>query len=115
MQISKINNINFKALYIHNSFYDTAAFLSQNQHTKKDYADTYEKLRDASLNKQIELRSLGDGVMVVEVDDRDNIVRYIAKNFENAIEGMKQAVLKLESESKVSITTIKRKRFEGNA
>lgn len=115
MQISNIssNKVNFKSLSTHCSFYDKAAFLSQNKATKDVYEKAYKHLDEVSGKKNLEIRELSDwGGVVVETDEQDNIVRYVAKNFQNAIQCMKDAALILEKENAPQKPI--RKRFQGN-
>ncbi len=116
MQISNLSNnfkTNFGSLTTHPSFYDTAVALRQYNKTSASYDDSFTKLSEASKNKDIEIRSLGDlGAVVVETDGMNNITRYIAKNFKNAIQCMKDATLILDKEN--APEKPRRKPFQGN-
>lgn len=101
MNISKINNTtNFGRLSTHNSFYDTELILRQNSKTRDSYEKAFSNLNQVSGKKELEIRPLGDfGGVVVETDGRDKVLRYISKNFKNAIDCMKDAVLILQKEN----------------
>ncbi|MGM9993101.1 MAG: hypothetical protein ACI37R_00015 [Candidatus Avigastranaerophilus sp.] len=108
------DNTKFGALRVHTSFYDKEAVLCQNRQTGDMYQKLYKDLEEISGDKNLEIRGLGDcGGVVVETDDRGNIIRYISKNFHNVVSCMKDAVLKLAKENEIQ-SKEKRKPFQGN-
>ena len=108
------NNIKFGSLSVHNSFYDKELALCQNKQTCDTYQKLYKILEENSGDKSLEIRGLGDfGGVVVETDERGNIVRYISKSFNNVISCMKDASLKIAKENDISKKE-KHKPFPGN-
>ncbi len=109
MQISNINltnthKISFSALQTHSSLYDVSNALLRDKETGDVYQKVYNSLNEVSGNRNLEIRKLGDyGGVVIEVDERGNIIRYISKDFQNLVRGMQEAVLKLVEENNSSV------------
>lgn len=117
MQISNLVNTNktsFCKLTTGQDFFDTSVSLIQNKATRDSYVKAYNELQTASKDRNLEIRSLGDfGGVVVETDDMGKVTKYISKNFENAIECLKEATLKLTKTDNQDKKP-RRKPFQGN-
>lgn len=119
MQISGIIKGNerkqtFGQLKTHYSLFDKSIELIQNEKTRDIFVSTYNELKAASGDRNLEIRALGEnGGVVAETDEEGNVLRYISKNFHNLISSMKDAVLKLNKENNPK-SSERKKPFIGN-
>ena len=138
MQISNVQNQNFKGLSIDKTFYNAASKLNQCEGTSKDFQKILSQLKEVSKGKFIRLTQGGGiedsfiksstpvssiGVKVVECEDEYGYktIRTIASGYTNPIETLYRAFIDLTKEktAKEAIKKannkpiIKRERFRG--